>query len=391
MVQDKALKIVLCGGGSGGHITPLLAVARELKKLNSDVRIVYIGEKNGKFSHIADDSDVFDERYYVPAGKLRRYHSESLIKQLLDVKSIALNIRDIFRVFSGVSKSIWLLRKIKPDAILLKGGFVCVPVAVAAHLNKIPYITHDSDALPGLSNRIAGKWAKIHATGMPAQYYKYPKDKVRAVGVPIGDEFRSYSPSELAEIKQRLGYKPTDLIMLVLGGSNGARRLNSAVVKILPSLLSSHKNLQVVQILGAGNNDQIENFPAHLKSRVTFLDFTNKLSDYSASADLVITRAGGTTMAEFAALGKACVMVPNPYLTGGHQLKNAQVYRDAHAALIVEENAIAGSAHELSEAVDSLLNDPKKRAELASSLAKTAPERGAAAELAKLLIEVAAK
>ena len=168
------MKIVLCGGGSGGHITPLLAVAYEFRTRNPGTTLVYIGEKNGKFSYIAENSNLFDELYFVSAGKLRRYHGESLLTRLFDVKTNILNIRDVFRLLAGLVQSYFLFRKIQPDALLLKGGYVGVPVASAGRLHHVPYITHDSDALPGLSNRLAARWARYHATAMPAKYYSYP-------------------------------------------------------------------------------------------------------------------------------------------------------------------------------------------------------------------------
>lgn len=260
-----------------------------------------------------------------------------------------------------------------------------MPVSLAAHQHNVPYITHDSDALPGLSNRIAAKWARYHATAMPAQYYKYPKASVRVVGVPSDNRFRSYSQAEQAILREKYGIAPAAPVILVTGGSNGARRLNEAVIAMLPQLVAQYPDVHVLHQLGAGNEDQIDQLDEHTKAHTTFFDFTSELFHMSAIADVVITRAGASTVADFGTQGKACVIVPNPYLTGGHQLKNAQVYADAEAAVIVPETEL----DTLKATVTELLADPTKRALLSSNLHGLLPDKSPAAALSDLLEEIA--
>lgn len=384
------MTIVLCGGGSGGHITPLLAVARELRDHHKSVRLVYIGERGGKFAHIAAESKLFDELHYISAGKLRRYNGESFLTKLLDFKTNFLNLRDIFKLAAGLVQSYWLLRRLKANTLLLKGGFVCVPAAVAARAHGVPYITHDSDALPGLSNRLAARWARYHATAMPAQYYRYPRNSIRVVGVPTDTRFRAYSMAEQRILREKYGIPGKAPVLLVTGGSNGARRLNEAVINMLPELLTAYPDLRVLHQLGAGNDDQIASLAAEVKKRVTFFDFTSELFHMSAIADVIITRAGANTIADFAAQGSACIIVPNPYLTGGHQLKNAAVYADAKAGIIVSEAAMLSDGPDgLHRSVVTLLNNPEKRAELSKNLHALAPNESAAQALARILEEIA--
>jgi UDP-N-acetylglucosamine--N-acetylmuramyl-(pentapeptide) pyrophosphoryl-undecaprenol N-acetylglucosamine transferase len=384
------MTIVLCGGGSGGHITPLLAVASELRKKNRKLRIIYIGEKNGKFAHIVEDSGhLFDEKHFIYAGKLRRYHGESLKDKLLDWQTMLLNLRDIFKLLIGAWQSFWLLRRLKPNSLLLKGGFVCVPVALTARLLGRPYVTHDSDALPGLSNRIAGRWARYHATGQPAKYYNYPPESVRFVGVPTDERFRDYSASEKRILKEKYHMQSDDQVLLITGGSNGARRLNEAVIDVLPKLLKKHKNLYVFHQIGAGNDDQVAGFPEKLESRVIFFDFSAEIFHMSAIADVVITRAGASAMADYAAQKKTCIVVPNPYLTGGHQLKNAEVLSESGAAIVVSETDMLSDKKGLYQAVNSLLTDEAKRAEVAKNLHRLNPGRRAASDLADLVVQAA--
>lgn len=288
----------------------------------------------------------------------------------------------MFRLSAGLLQSRRLLKKLKPNAVLLKGGFVCVPVALAASRSGISCVTHDSDALPGLSNRIAARWAKYHATAMPAQYYSYPQSSIRVVGVPTDERFREYSSAEQRILREKYGIAPDAEVLLITGGSNGARRMNEAVTEMLPGLLKAHPKLHVFYIIGAGNEDQAEGLPSE---RVDVIDFAPELFHMSAIADVVITRAGATSMADFGAQSKACVVVPNPFLTGGHQLKNAKVYEDAQAAVIVSEDEI----QKLYEAVDTLLTTPSQRIELGKNLYNLSPEKPAAVSLAALLLEVA--
>jgi UDP-N-acetylglucosamine--N-acetylmuramyl-(pentapeptide) pyrophosphoryl-undecaprenol N-acetylglucosamine transferase len=371
--------IVLCGGGSGGHITPLLAVAVSLRKQYPDVRLVYIGETRGKHSAIATESGLFDECHAVSAGKLRRYHGESWFKRVFDVKTNMLNIRDVFRLGLGTLQSYFLLRRLAPDSMLLKGGFVCVPLAFGARLLHIPFITHDSDALPGLSNRIASRWARYQAVGMPPEYYRYPTKTVRYVGVPVDERFRQYSKSEQAILCAKYNIPPGYRVILITGGSNGARRMNEGVISILPTLLKRFPDLYVLHQIGAQNQDQTVPL-----DRVTYFEFTNELFHMSAIADVVITRAGASAMADLAMQSKACVIVPNPFLTGGHQLHNARVYEQAGAAKIVSEDEL----QQLPEVITDLLENTASRVELGKKLHNVLPAEPADQAIARLLMEI---
>src|SRR5689334_19136294 len=167
----KNLTIALVGGGSGGHITPLLTVGEEIKKLHSKTTLIFIGQKGEKLIDAVQKNPKIDQVHSVRAGKFRRYHGEG-IKQLLDLKTMFKNVRDFFYFLAGIWQSYWLLKRLKPDGIFIKGGFVGVPVGLSAAMQKIPYITHDSDALPGLANRLISRWASAHAVGLPKDVYK---------------------------------------------------------------------------------------------------------------------------------------------------------------------------------------------------------------------------
>lgn len=332
---------------------------------------------------------IFDEIHYISAGKLRRYHGESWLVKLTDVRTMALNLRDLFKLALGLVEAYFMLRRIRPQSMLLKGGFVCVPVSLAAKFNNVPYITHDSDAVPGLSNRIAARWSRYQATGMPAKYYNYPKHSLRVVGVPSDERFRKYSESEQRFLKEKYGVKPGARVLLVTGGSHGARRLNEAVIKILPRLLENYPNLHVLHQIGNGNEDQTQELPRKFGSRVKFFGFSDEIFHLSAVSDVIIARAGASAMADYAYQGKACIIVPNPFLTGGHQLRNAEIFEDAGAALVVHESELKEDPESLAKAVSYLLDDAGKREELAAKLSAFTPKRPAAIALADLVMEIA--
>lgn len=391
--EPKPPTIVVTGGGSGGHITPLLAVAQELKHQQPRTRIVYIGERGGILSDIAEGHSTVDESYQIFAGKLRRYHSEGL-KQLLDIPTMLKNLRDIVFVFLGFWQAMWRLMHIKPAAIFVKGGFVCVPVGLAAALLRIPYVTHDSDAIPGLANRIVSRWAAAHAVAMPVELYPYPPDKTVQVGIPIDASFMSVTDELKRQYRAELGITHAEQVIFVIGGGLGAVRLNDAVTTIAGQLLQVFPHLYILHGVGRGNEQATQaNYDLlseNLRRRVIVKGFIKDLYRHSGAADVVITRGSATSLAEFAAQGKACIVVPNPFLTGGHQLKNADHLEKSGAVLVVAEDEIKQNAAALYPEVIGLLRNPQKRQELGGRLQQTV-HPDAAARLAALILQYARK
>lgn len=383
MGDAKQPTIVLTGGGTGGHITPILAVAHEIKLLNPASRVVYVGEKGGKFGELTNNNPDIDEVYTVRAGKLRRYHGESIIKRLTDVKTNALNARDALFVSVGVPQASRLLTKLKPDVVFLKGGFVGVPIGLAAAKKRIPIVTHDSDALPGLANRVVSRWAAVHATALPAKYYPYTPDKVVPVGVLLEAVYRLVDDQQQRKYKQQLGLSVDKPLLLITGGSSGAVRINKAVVKIIDALLQNQPTLQVIHQVGKGKG---EVYGDYQHERLTVLEFMSPMAPYIGAADLIVTRAGATHLAEFGAMGKACLVIPNQELTGGHQLKNAERLEEQGSAQILREDMMYDSTQGLLPVIENLLADEKKRKQLAATLHQTTI-LGAAKRIAVLLLE----
>ena len=264
-----------------------------------------------------------------------------------------------------------------------KGGFVGVPVGIAAAWRHIPIVTHDSDAVPGLANRIVSRWAVLHATALPAEYYAYPSAKVLHVGVLVQRAYQPVTTEMERDCKLRLTLNPEEPLLLITGGSSGAEAINKAVSHFIATLLQNHSTLQIIHQVGKGKAGVYGNFT---HERLKVLDFMKPMADYTAAADIIVTRAGANAMAEFGVQGKACIVVPSPHLTGGHQIKNAQILAEKGAAIVVNEDMLYDSQHGLFTAITSLLTNEKRRLELAATL-KANTITDAAERLAAVLIE----
>lgn len=380
------------GGGSGGHITPLIAVARELKQLQPDVKIIYIGQRGDGLADIPANHPDIDEVYSVRAGKWRRYHGLGW-RQLLNLPTTLKNLRDIVYLIMGLIQSRKLLKRLQPEVIFIKGGFVGVPVGLSAASLHLKYVTHDSDAIPGLANRIIARWASIHAVALPKEVYAYPLDKTITVGVPVSHNFQPVTAALKKQYRQDLGISETAQLLFVIGGGLGAQRVNLAIVEMIPHLLQEFPDMRLVHVVGRTNLTTIgkqyaNKLSASEQVRVTVKDYLADVYRYSGAADVIITRAGATNMAEFALQAKTCIVIPNPILASGHQLKNAQYLEDKHAAILVTEVEMQTNPNVLAARVSRLFKDSSLRSQLANNLASFGRPDSArilARELLKLL------
>ena len=275
---------------------------------------MYIGQRGDSLGDVPANHPAIDESYTVRAGKFRRYHGDGL-KQLIDVPTIAKNMRDGSRVLVGLAESRRLLKKIKPDLVFIKGGFVGVPVGLAAAQLHIPIVTHDSDVIPGLANRIIARWATAHAVALPKEMYAYPQEKTYTVGVPISAAFAPVTVSLQAQYKQELGLEHYAHVLLVTGGGNGAWGLNQLLYNIAPSILKRDPEVCIVLLSGRKFEAAVSaSFDTVLspsdRQRVIVKGFVDDLYRWSGAADVIIARGSATNIAEFAAQEKTCIMIP---------------------------------------------------------------------------------
>ena len=333
------MTIVVTGGGSGGHITPILAVAAELKSQLPDSNIVYVGQEGDKLIDIPKSDPNITSSYSIYAGKFRRYSGEGW-KQILDFHAQILNCRDLFRTLRGLWQSWRLLGTIKPDIIFTRGASVSVPVALAAVLRGIPYITHDSDSTPGLTNRIIGRWAKLNMVAMEPEVYPYNPDKTVRVGVPISQNYKPLTTKEMILLRKDMGLADYKQIICVTGGGNGAKLLNQIILDNAVYLLKRFPKLAILHIAGRGMEDEVEQEYKEILNeedykRVTVKPFVTDLYKYSGAADLVIARGGATNLAEFASQHKACIIIPSKQLIWN--VKNAELLGKEQAIVELSE------------------------------------------------------
>lgn len=323
--------------------------------------------------------------FQVRAGKYRRYAGLAWYERLFDVKTLLLNIRDVWRTLKGYVEAKRLLRELAPQAILIKGGFVAVPIGKAASRLGIPYLTHDSDSTPGLANRLISRNATLHATGMPAELYAYPPDKTVFTGIPVSNAFKKVSPSLRATYREALGLSGCSEVITIVGGSQGAGRLNEDMATIAPRLMQKYPSLGIVHVAGEAHLKSLrsrydEELLADEARRVVVQGFVPDVYVSQGAADLVISRAGATQMAELALQALPVVVVPGQ-LAGGHQDKNAKLYSSTGAASVVSH----GDAEHLFTTIDGLLSNPSARKHLGENLHKLA-RPDAAKELAVLTL-----
>ncbi len=333
---------------------------------------------------------LIEKVYQIPAGKYRRYSGLSRLQKMLNLKTVLLNSRDMGRVGAGVLAARKMLKRERPDVILIKGGFVGVPIGLAAAQLHIPFITHDSDSTPGLANKIIARWARLHATGMPPEYYQYPKDTIRYTGVPIQEQFSRVSVEQQAVFKKDLGIQDCAFVITIIGGSQGGMQLNKDMAQVVGRLMQRHTALGIVHIVGSAHEDEMKRFYAKElladeRMRVVVKGFVSDVYRHTGAADVVVSRASATVVAELAVQGKAVILVPGQ-LADDHQVKNAQLLSVSGRALMVP----FGDAEALYEAVDMLLKVPSKRSALAQELHKISKQH-AAKELAEILASTADK
>lgn len=329
------MKILFTGGGTGGHIFPIVAIAREIRRIypKKNLEFYYLGAKD-EFGLIMLGQEDFKIKTIV-SGKIRRYFSSSEI----DFTTLYKNIIDIlFKIPFGFLQSIFLLLIIRPQLIFSKGGSGSISVTQGARFLRIPVFLHESDIVPGLSNRVTSKWAKKIFVSFPKTEYFDPT-KTILVGNPIRKELLDGDNKKARDLFDLTFQKP---IILFSGGSQGAEALNDFVLNILNDFL---KEFELIHICGRNNLSQVEAESEVVVSKdlikyyhpVGFLD-EEKLKHVYRAADLVVSRSGSGSIFEIAALGKPSILVPLPSAAANHQAKNAYAYSQTGAALVVEQD-----------------------------------------------------
>lgn len=406
------MKVLVVGGGSGGHITPAVAVVRELMEKNPRTKVEFWTDKKYYKNVVKITTEIGvrwgshaqEENRRIPyirvrkiwAGKFRRYAGWTT-KDWFRNWNIVLkdlvfgNIVGFFGFIGGIVQSFWrlLLPSKRPDVIFLKGGFVGLPVGLVAKKLKIPYVVHESDMVPGLANRVLMENAAVVATGWEG--LKTNNTQVVHVGVPVAPEFKVVTEVQQKALKKDFGFDPEKPLVVVTGGSQGSQNINEAMNVILPEML---KFASVGLVAGRKYYEEVVGLKryeewdkAKLRSNFRMWEFNSAMHDLMGAADVIISRAGATTIAEMSALKKAVILVPFERLPGAHQLKNAEKLKELGAVVMVPDAVMQKDPSELLESTRHLVRAPKEREQLADKLhAEAKPD--AAEKLAEVLVEV---
>lgn len=369
------MRILFTGGGTGGHFFPLLAVVREVKRSAEENQIIdldlfYMGPQM-PYEALMVDEDV--AIFYISCGKMRRYFS-------------LLNIVDIFRLLIGTVQALWKMFFLVPDVIFSKGGYAAFPVTIAAAIFRIPMIIHDSDAVPGAVTKFSARFARRIGIAFPSAYSYFPKEKTALVGVPIRKRILGGLKEEARDALNVFSALP---VLGIIGASQGAQKINDAVLGILKELSAKYEILHqtgeknIANVMGEAKIILEFNHNEHYHP-VAFLKEA-EMRDFYLVSDLIISRAGATSIFEIAAWGKPSIVIPLRNSAQDHQEKNAYAYAAEGACVVIQEENL--TPHLLMAEIDKLIADPermKKMGEAAQRFARVDAAEALAKEILKL-------
>lgn len=376
----RTLYIAFTGGGTGGHIFPILAVAEELRKIAESagvhVRLYYIGPTRGPID--------IDLNLFLEGG----IEVRSIAGGMLPKPGPTRDIVRFFRAIAGFFQSLWHLYAIMPDIIFSKGGYGAAPVIAAAVFYRVPFFIHESDAIPGRTNIITARFAKRIAVAFAEAAKYFPPEKTAAVGNPIRSLF--FEPRDRNAALSALGLSGGRKTVFVVGGSQGAQALNDVILDILPELLRSY---QVIHQCGARNFGEMEKeasfvlkgLPRELAQYYKLHGFMTQslLKDAYEASDLIIARAGSGSIFEIASSAKPAILIPFRYSAQNHQRANAYSYASTGAALVLEEENL--TPHILTMQVQKIIEDLEASQKMRDS-ARVFSQAGAAKRIAEELL-----
>ena len=316
------MRVIISGGGTGGHIYPALSLIKEMKKCEPNAEFLYIGTKNGLESSIVPREDI----------PFRTIHITGF-KRKLSLE----NIRTVMRFLKGVPQSKKMIRDFKPDVVIGTGGYVCGPVVYAAAKLNVPTIVHEQNSVPGLTNKFLSRYVTKVAISFEESETFLPKEKIVYTGNPRASEAIS---TKKVDRLSSMGLNPRKKTVLIVGGSRGAKPINDMFIQSLKE--AAKRNYQFLYVTGDAHYDHVLEQVKKLgnPANVRIEPFVHNMPEVLKNVDLIIARAGATTLAEITALGLPSVLIPSPYVTNNHQEKNAQALAKNSAATIIREAEI---------------------------------------------------
>ena len=351
------MRVIVTGGGSGGHIYPAIAIADKIKEKEPDAEILYVG------------NDLGLEKDIVPGTG---YPLELVTARWLDRKSVLELALTGMVTAKGVLQALRIMRKFKPDVVIGTGGFVCVPVVFAGHLYGAKCYLHEQNAYPGVANRVLEKFVDKVFLGFPdaAEFFKEPKKHIHA-GNPVRERF--YDVDRYAA-RERLGIPKDDFVIFSFGGSQGAEKINEVGFDLMEAV-NGHKDMTYVFGTGRQDYDEIlekaKEKNIEIQPNIMVKSYINDIQYYLGASDLIISRAGALSVAESTVCGRALLLIPSPNVTGNHQYYNAKSVADKGGAIILEEKDL--TSEKLIGEVMKLKNQPEVLKEMGRASKACAP------------------
>jgi UDP-N-acetylglucosamine--N-acetylmuramyl-(pentapeptide) pyrophosphoryl-undecaprenol N-acetylglucosamine transferase len=353
----KHVRVIITGGGTGGHIYPALAIAAGIRERYPNATILYVGTDQGLESSIVPQAGY--DFYAVPAAGLER-------------RLTARNLLAVMRAWRGFGVSWGLVRRFRPHVVVGTGGYVCGPVVLAAALQGFPTLIHEQNAVPGLTNRILSRYVSRTAVSFVDAVKYFPRRaRVILTGLPVRPEILAVSRTEC---RRKLGLARDEFVVVSFGGSRGARSLNLAMVPVVQAL----RGRPAWRLYHAAGTAGYEEFLAALGAaapcegeNIIIVPYFYEIATLLGAADLVVCRAGASTIAELTVLGRPSILVPYPYATDNHQEFNARALAERGAAVLIRDRELTGEG--LLSIITGLQSDARRLAGMsraARSLAK---------------------
>ncbi len=352
------MRVIVTGGGTGGHIYPAIAIADKIREMEPDSEILYVGNEVGL------------EKDIVPKTG---YPFEMVTAMWLDRSNLLKIFKTGWGVLKGTSEARKIMKRFKPDVVIGTGGYVCVPVLLAGKQYGARTYLHEQNAYPGMANKFLEKSVKNVFLGFSdaAKYFKEPEKLVYA-GNPVRKSFFELTRKEARE---KLGLPQDAFIVLSFGGSLGAEKINDVAFDLMEAVNGQE---DVVLVFGTGKwyyeatLKKAEEKGIEIKNNVLVKDYLDPMDQYLAACDLVISRSGALSVAETTVCGKASIMIPSPNVTGNHQYYNAKAVADRGGALLIEEKNLTSEM--VIEEVLKLKNHPELLAEMSRASRASAPD-----------------
>lgn len=351
------MRVILTGGGTGGHIYPAIAIANKIKSRYSDAEILFVGTKRGLEKDLVPKNG-YPIRFITVSG----FNRKRLLK----------NVKTVADLMKGNLQAKKIIKDFKPDVVIGTGGYVCGPVVRAAAKLRVRTFIHEQNAFPGMTNKMLEKYVeRVFISFEPARKYFKEQDKLIMSGNPVR---QSFFDADRRAAREALCIGENETVILSFGGSQGAGKINEMMLKLLEKF-NGAEGIRLYFVTGKYYNDNVKKAISErgiqLSENIHIMEYIDNMERYLPASDIIISRSGALTVSEITVCGRASIMIPSPNVTGNHQYHNAKSVADVGGAVLIEEKDITPEL--LYEEIMKLVNNPASRAEMEQNAKKAAP------------------